>query len=181
MIDDTFEECDDADVGEDRLQEAVAAAFAVADNIHHEFWSREDWNEPTFSDPREEEGPEDGQYAEDGESPNFDPHALEDALRGLYSGAKSSKLASTILLLNLCTVHGVSNCFADELFSILHGHILPDGNSLPRNHYAAKALTWELGLAYNIIHACESGYVLFRREYENLTEYPVCQKPRFKD
>jgi hypothetical protein len=178
MIDDTFEECDDADVGEDRLQEAVAAAFAVADNIHHEFWSREDWNEPTFS---EEEGPEDGQYAEDGESPNFDPHALEDALRGLYSRAKSSKLASTILLLNLCTVHGVSNCFADELFSILHGHILPDGNSLPRNHYAAKALTWELGLAYNIIHACESGYVLFRREYENLTEYPVCQKPRFKD
>jgi hypothetical protein len=50
MIDDTFEECDDANVGEDRLQEAVAAAFAVADNIHHEFRSQEDWNEPTFSD-----------------------------------------------------------------------------------------------------------------------------------
>jgi hypothetical protein len=181
MIDDTFEECYDADAGEDRLQEVVAAVFAVADNIHHEFRSQEDWNEPTFSDPGEEEGPEDGQHADDGDSPNFGPHALEDALCGLYSGAKSSKLASTILLLNLCTVHGVSNCFADELFSILHGHILPDGNSLPRNHYAAKALTRELGLAYNIIHACESGCVIFRREYENLTECPVCQKPRFKD
>jgi hypothetical protein len=130
MIDDTFEECDDGEAREDRLQEAVAAAFVVADNIHEEFRSHDDWNEPSFSNPRQEEGPKDGQNADDGDRPNFDPHALEDALRGLYSRAKSSKLASTILLLNFCTVHGVSNCFIDELFSILHGHILPDGNSL---------------------------------------------------
>jgi hypothetical protein len=181
MIDDTFKECNDGDAGEDRLQEAVAATFAIANNIHKEFWSHDGWNEPSFSDLGQGEGLEDGQNADDGDSLNFDPHALEDALRGLYSGAKSSKLASTILLLNLCPVHGVDNYFVDELFSILHGHILPDGNSLPQNHYAAKALTWQLGLAYNTIHACESGCVLFRGKYENLTECPVCEKPRFKD
>jgi hypothetical protein len=118
---------------------------------------------------------------EDGDTANFDPHDLEDAIRGLYRGAKSLKLAATILLLNLCSVHGVSNSFVDELFSILHGHILPEGNSLPQNQYVAKALTRQLGLAYNSIHACESGCVLFRGEYANETTCPKCHKPRFKD
>jgi hypothetical protein len=68
-------------------------------------------------------------------------------------------------LMNLCTVHEVSNNFADELFTILHCHFLPDGNTLPRNHYAAKSLTSKLGLAYNSIHACGKGCVLFRGEY----------------
>lgn len=131
MIDDTFKECDDDDVGEDRLQEAVVTAFAVANNIHEEFQSHDDWNEPSFSNPRQEEGLEDGQNADDGNSPNFDPHVFEDALRGLYNGAKSSKRLFTILLLNLCTVYGVSNYFVDKLFSIFHGYLLPDGNSLP--------------------------------------------------
>jgi hypothetical protein len=39
MIDDRFEECDDANPVEDRLQQEVVAAFAVADNIHDESWS----------------------------------------------------------------------------------------------------------------------------------------------
>jgi hypothetical protein len=39
MINDRFEECNDADLVEDRLQLEVAAAFAIADNIHDESWS----------------------------------------------------------------------------------------------------------------------------------------------
>jgi hypothetical protein len=56
---------------------------------------------------------------EEGGNANFDPQALEDAVTSLYSGAKSSTLTATILLLNLYNVHGVSNCFVDELFTIL--------------------------------------------------------------
>jgi hypothetical protein len=106
---------------------------------------------------------------------------MEDAVQELYTRAKSSKLATTILLLNLCTVHGVSNCFVDELFSILHAHLLLDGNSLPKNHYAARTLTKKLGLAYTSIHACESRCVLFRGEYANETTCPKCGSSRFKD
>jgi hypothetical protein len=123
----------------------------------------------------------DGNDGDEGGNVELDPHTLEDAVRGLYSGAKSSTLAATIILLNLCTIHGMSNCFVDELFSILHGHILPEGNSLPRNHYAAKTLTQKLGLAYNTIHACQSGYILFRGEHANETKCPKCDKPRYKD
>jgi hypothetical protein len=129
----------------------------------------------------EDDIPLDGDDAEDGGDANFDPHALEAIVQGLYSGAKSSTLAATILLLNLCIIHGVSNYFVDELFSILHGHILPENNSLPRNYYAAKTMTKKLGLGYNTIHACESGCVLFRGEHANETKCPKCEKPRHKD
>jgi hypothetical protein len=175
MIDDAFEQCDAPDPIEERVHEEVA--FAAADNIHEESTSTSNWEEPCNVEP----GADDGNNEEDEEKANFDPRDLEDAVHELYTGAKSSKLAATILLLNLCMVHGVSNCFADELFSILHKHLLPDRNSLPKNHYAAKTLTKKLGLAYKSIHTCEVGCVLYRGEYANETNCPTCGSPRFKD
>jgi hypothetical protein len=80
----------------------VVDAFALADNMHEESWSSDNWNEPCFVDLR---------VAKDGDSAKFDPHTLEDAVHGLYTRAKSSKLATTILLLNLCIIHGVGNSF----------------------------------------------------------------------
>ena len=56
---------------------------------------------------------------EEGGNANFDPQALEDAVTGLYSVVKLSTLAATNLLLYLCTVHGMSYYFVDELFTIL--------------------------------------------------------------
>jgi hypothetical protein len=123
----------------------------------------------------------DARDGEEGANANFDPQALEDAVIGLYTSTKSSTLAATILLLNLYNMHGVSNYFVDELFTILQGHILPEGNFLPRNYYAAKTLTQKLGLAYNTVHACQSGCVLFRGELAYETNYPKCQKSRYKD
>ena len=83
--------------------------------------------------------------------------------------------------MNLCTVHGVSNNCADELFAILHGHILPEENCLPKNHHAARSLTQKLGLSYNNIHACNNGCVLFIGEYMDLLRCPKCNGPRYRD
>jgi hypothetical protein len=83
--------------------------------------------------------------------------------------------------MNLCIVHGVSNNFADELFTILHRHFLPEGNRLPKNHYAAKSLTSKLGLTYISIQACGKGCVLFRGEYADAERCPKCDGPRFSD
>jgi hypothetical protein len=90
---------------------------------------------------------------------------LEKTIQELYKGSRSTKLAATMLLMNLCTVQGVSNNFADELFTILHCHLLPRGNILLRNHYVAKLLASKLGLIYISIHACSKGCVLFSGEY----------------
>jgi hypothetical protein len=75
--------------------------------------------------------------------------------------------------MKLCTVHGMSNSFTDEFFTILH-HLLPEGNILPKNHYAAKSMTSTLGLSYNSIHAYGNGCVLFRGEYADAERCPKC-------
>jgi hypothetical protein len=113
--------------------------------------------------------------------PNFDPNVLEEAIRSLYKGAKSTKLAATVLLVNLCTIHGVSNCFVDELFTILHGHLLPRGNCLLKNYYTATTLTRKLGLSYNSIHACPKGCVLFRGDHTAAIRCSKCNESRYKD
>jgi hypothetical protein len=181
MIQDAFEQEDEAGPLRERVEEVVVDAFIVADNIHEECRSSQNWDETCFPNPNAENVPDAGNNTEDRDPVNFDPEAMEDAVQELYTEAKSSKLAANILLLNLCTVHVVNNCFVDELFSILHAHLLPDGNSLPKNHYAARTLTKKLGLAYTSIHACESGCVLFRGEYANETTCPKCRSSRFKD
>ena len=67
-----------------------------------------------------------------------DPQELEGTIGELYSGAKSSVLAATLLIMTLCTIHGASNNFADQLFTRFREHLLPSENMLPKNLYAAK-------------------------------------------
>jgi hypothetical protein len=66
---------------------------------------------------------------------------LREACQPLYSGARSSMLATTFQLMNICKVHGVSNKFVDELLTLLHKHLLPLYNYLPPTMYVAKTLT----------------------------------------
>jgi hypothetical protein len=44
--------------------------------------------------------------------------ALEDVMKELYARSKCKKLVATVLLMNLCTIHRVSNKFANELFAL---------------------------------------------------------------
>ena len=82
----------------------------------------------------------------DEEGGNDDPRVLEEAMKELYHGARSSVLVATIIIMALCTIHGVSNKFADSLFTLFWNHLLPSENLLPKNYYAAKALIKNLGL-----------------------------------
>jgi hypothetical protein len=54
---------------------------------------------------------------------SFDLVASEDTMKELYVGARCIKLASTIVLMNLYTKHGIIHKFADELFALLHLHL----------------------------------------------------------
>ena len=99
----------------------------------------------------------------------------------LYDGLNSSKLATIVLLMNLCTVHNVSNNCANELFGILSKHVLPKNNALPQICHAAKCLIEKLGLLYNSIHACEKGCILFRDEHVDALRCPKCRGRRFRD
>ncbi len=105
---------------------------------------------------------------------------LREACQPLYNGARCMKLASTLLLMNVCTIHGVSNKFMDELLALLHKHLLPKDNLLPPSMYAAKSFTRKVGLDYKHIHACVNGCILFRKQYETLEACPKCRATRYK-
>jgi hypothetical protein len=179
MVDNAFlEEPLPSDV-EEIVHDEVTGAFDLGDVVHEECndSSREgdaaNLSEHGVTSCEDVEGHE--------TSDHFDPTMLEEAIQELYEGSRSTKLAATILFMNLCTVHGMSNNFVDELFTILHRHLLPKGYRLPKNHYAAKLLTSKLGLTYTSIHACGKGCVLFRGEYADAEHYPKCDGLRFSD
>jgi hypothetical protein len=181
IVDDAFQGPHDAAVLEDRVQDALLHAFTVADGVHAEC-IRNDGDETNPLPDYSVDEPVGKTNAPDAsENDTFDPHALEEAIRPLYRGAKCTQLAATILLMNLCTVHGVTNGFADGLFTILNFHLLPTENVLPKNYYAARSLTAKLGLSYNNIHACDKGCVLFRGKHAEAVQCLKCGGLRYVD
>ena len=171
MVEDVFQENDHPQRPlEETMEDIVMDAFTVVDGLQEGACDSgdEDEEEP-MGDLGNEGDKEDG------------PHDLEEAIQELYSGAKSSVLAATILIMTLCTIHGVSNKFADQIFALFRLHLLPGENRLPKNYHAAKSLIRRLGLNYNTIHACVGGCVLFRGPLENAIRCPKCNAPRYKD
>ena len=181
MIDQAAEEMDVPPSSGERVHHEVSEAFATVDSIHENTMDGgiEDVgnDEECRDDVAVGEGPGD-----EGEDDNItDARVLEESLDGLYEGSRSNKLASTVLLMNLCTIHGVSNHCANELFSILHLYLLPENNTLPKTYHAAKTLTTKLGLTYNTIHACEKGCVLFRGPHADALRCSKCGGRRYRD
>jgi hypothetical protein len=95
---------------EAQLEDIVMGAFTVVGELAHD-------DHKISDDELEEEdlGGIEGGLAE--EDNCGDPQELETAIEELYHGAKSSVLAATILIMTLCTVHGVSNKFADIIIA----------------------------------------------------------------
>ena len=181
MVDQALEPAEDPTFAMERLQEEVRDSFAIADSIHEESMEAGCGDTTEEVECRDEEHPPDVDTSNGDGEPRFDARVLEESLRHLYDGARSSKLTATILLMNLCSVHGVTNQCANELFSILHSHLLPENNSLPRTYHATKSLTGKLGLTYNTIHACEHGCVIFRGPHEDALRCPKCGGQRYRD
>jgi hypothetical protein len=172
MVQDTFQEIDErSQLLEEIMEEIVMDAFTVVDDLQdgaNNDSSYENNEEPLGDVCLENDMDE-------------DPYELEDAIQELYEGAKSSILAATILIMTMCTIHGVSNKFADQLFALFSLHLLPGENLLPKNYHAAKSMIRKLGLNYNTIQACEGGCVLFRGPYDNDVRCAKCNKTLYKD
>ena len=98
----------------------------------------------------------------------------------LYEGSTLSMLCATLLIVNCCKTHSVSNMFMNELLMLLSMSILPVGNSLPKSEYEATKILRRLGLAYSMIHACPNGCCLFKGDLENNEQCPVCEHERYR-
>jgi hypothetical protein len=111
-----------------------------------------------------------------GSNPEFDIAAT----LPLYEGSTLSMLCATLLIVNCCKTHGVSNTFMNELLMLLSMSIFPAGNCLPKTTYEASKILRKLGLAYNMIHACPNGCCLFKGDLEDLEQCPVCEHDRYR-
>jgi hypothetical protein len=121
--------------------------------------------------------------AEASEEPQFglDHYMFDEASRiPLYEGAALSGLATTLFILNCCRTQGTSNAFINEMLHLLKMNILPQPNTLPSNEYEASNILKKLRLAYNVIHVCPKGHMLFRGQYENDQNCPQCRLARYK-
>jgi hypothetical protein len=82
--------------------------------------------------------------------------------------------------MNLCTLHGVSNKFVNELFGLLGHHLFLEPNILLANYYVARTFIHKLGLNYKIIHACPKRCVMFQGEHKDVENCPKCGGHRYK-
>jgi len=101
------------------------------------------------------------------------------ALTLLHEGSSTSMLLTLLLLLNLKTIHGVSNSFMNELFSLLRKELLPKGNKLHAITYEALKTIKVFGLSYEYIYACTNGCVFFIKTLSNVQKCPKCDVSRF--
>ena len=56
----------------------------------------------------------------------------------------------------------------------------PGDSPLPKNFHEAKKMIKCLGLGYVNIHACENDCILFRKQYANADQFPICKTSRWK-
>jgi hypothetical protein len=74
---------------------------------------------------------------------------------------------------------GLSNSGFEKLLKMMR-NMLPKDNELPTSIYEAKKIVCPLGLELQKIYACPNDYILYRGDYENLTECPICTALRYK-
>ncbi|XP_073153087.1 uncharacterized protein [Henckelia pumila] len=114
------------------------------------------------------------------ENPSQFHKILEDAEKPLYSGCtKFTKLTALVKLFNLKAKYSWSDKSFTDLLSLL-GEMLPDHNELPLSYYDAKKSFSALGMNYVKIHACPNDCILYRKEFEDLSNCPICGMSRWK-
>ncbi|XP_074300612.1 uncharacterized protein LOC141631904 [Silene latifolia] len=104
---------------------------------------------------------------------------LKDSEMPLYSSCKHSKLAAIVKLYNLKATNGWSDKSFTDLLELLKD-MLPEDNVLPNHTYEAKKILRGIDMKYEKIHACPNDCILYRKDYANLTSFPVCKEWRYK-
>lgn len=100
--------------------------------------------------------------------------------RQLYPGcAHFSRFTFVVKLLHIKSFYRISNVAFTALLKLLSSAF--PACFLPTCYNEGKNFIRALGLGYDSIHVCKNNCVLFRKEYANNDECPVCGESRWKD
>jgi hypothetical protein len=121
---------------------------------------------------------------QDCEEPNDNANrffrVLRDAEQKLYPNCKKlTKLSFLVRLFQMKCLYGWSNKSVEGLLEFFK-LALPDGHLVPDSLYSAKKVIRDLGLEYEKIDACVNDCVLYRNEYADLEQCPICMESRWK-
>jgi len=94
---------------------------------------------------------------------------LNDAETPLYSSCLNYTKVSAIMgLYRIKVKSGMSANYFYQLLKMVHD-MLPEGNVLPISTEGMKKFLKTYCFGYDIIHACKNDCILYRKEYEDLT------------
>jgi hypothetical protein len=118
------------------------------------------------------------------EEPNADATRFFDLLRDsddpLWDGCTNhSKLSAVAQVFTIKSNHGLSEAGYDKIIEWARS-ILPEGNRLKENFYAAKSMMKPLGLRYQKIDICPNFCMLYYLENTEMTECMTCEHSRYK-
>jgi hypothetical protein len=118
------------------------------------------------------------------EEPNADAARFFDLLKDsdepLWDGCTNhSKLSAVAQVFTIKSDHGLSEAGYDKIIEWARS-ILPEGNRLKENFYAAKSMMKPLGLGYQKIDMCPNFCMLYYLENAEMTECMTCGHSRYK-
>ncbi|KAL3689491.1 hypothetical protein R1sor_015800 [Riccia sorocarpa] len=114
------------------------------------------------------------------EAARQEEEAYEFSRSPIYPGAKCSRLAYTLLILNLQARFRCSNECISGIFRLLAEKILPEGSDVPQSRPEAKKILKTVGMDYEMIHTRENDCILYRNEYKDETSCPKCNTSRYR-
>ncbi|XP_028101631.1 uncharacterized protein LOC114300952 [Camellia sinensis] len=105
---------------------------------------------------------------------------LTDAKRELFPNCTNYTLLKFVIeVLNMKVTNHWTNKSIDMMLEFL-SRLLPKENLVPKSTYEAKKILRDLGLSYELIHACINDCVLFWKENATLDKCPTCKTSRYK-
>jgi hypothetical protein len=105
---------------------------------------------------------------------------LRDFDEPLWDGCTNhSKLSAVAQVFTINSDHGLSEASYEKIIEWARS-ILPEGNRLKENFYAAKCIMKPLGLGYQKIDICPNFCMLYYLENAEMTECMTCGHSRYK-
>ena len=92
---------------------------------------------------------------------------------------KYTLLFTVLMLLQFKATHRWSDSSFKALLHLLKD-MLPKGNKMPKTVYDAEKIVCPLELEVEKIHTCKADCILFRREYAELDQCPICETHQYK-
>ncbi|CAM8987826.1 unnamed protein product [Rhodiola kirilowii] len=105
---------------------------------------------------------------------------LAEAHTPIYVGSDKTVLGTILSAKKVKVDNGWSDKSFNDHLRITQD-LLPSPNNYPGSYSEVKRLLKNLGMGYEIIHACEFGCALFYKDFKNHEHCPMCNEPRYLD